>query len=57
MSGNDHAIRSDALARSYQELVSDMQLRDVDHGLTGTNRDRPGLRRARAACRAVTPWQ
>jgi DNA invertase Pin-like site-specific DNA recombinase len=29
----------------------------VDHGLTGTNRDRPGLRLARAACRAVTPWQ
>ena len=24
----------------------------VDHGLTGTNRERPGLREARAACRA-----
>ncbi len=24
----------------------------VDHGLTGTNRDRPGLRQAMAACRA-----
>jgi DNA invertase Pin-like site-specific DNA recombinase len=24
----------------------------VDHGLTGTNRDRPGLREAMAACRA-----
>jgi Resolvase, N terminal domain len=24
----------------------------VDHGLTGTNRDRPGLRLALAACRA-----
>ncbi len=24
----------------------------VDHGLTGTNRDRPGLREALAACRA-----
>jgi DNA invertase Pin-like site-specific DNA recombinase len=23
----------------------------VDHGLTGTNRDRPGLREALAACR------
>ena len=23
----------------------------VDHGLTGTNRDRPGLREAMAACR------
>jgi DNA invertase Pin-like site-specific DNA recombinase len=33
----------------------------VDHGLTGTNRDRPGLRLALAACRAgdtlaVTSW-
>jgi DNA invertase Pin-like site-specific DNA recombinase len=33
----------------------------VDHGLTGTNRDRPGLREAMAACRAgdalvVTKW-
>jgi len=25
---------------------------DVDHGLTGTNRDRPGLRQALAACRS-----
>ncbi len=24
----------------------------IDHGLTGTNRDRPGLREAMAACRA-----
>ena len=24
----------------------------VDHGLTGTNRDRPGLREALAACRS-----
>jgi len=24
----------------------------VDHGLTGTNRERPGLREALAACRA-----
>ena len=24
----------------------------VDHGLTGTHRDRPGLRQALAACRA-----
>jgi len=24
----------------------------VDHGLTGTNRDRPGLREAMAACRS-----
>ena len=29
----------------------------VDHGLTGTNRDRPGLREALAACRqGVTRW-
>jgi DNA invertase Pin-like site-specific DNA recombinase len=33
----------------------------VDHGLTGTNRDRPGLRLPLAACRAgdtlvVTSW-
>lgn len=28
----------------------------VDHGLTGTNRDRLGLREALAACREATPW-
>ena len=28
----------------------------VDHGLTGTNRERPGLREALAACWPVTPW-
>lgn len=28
----------------------------VDHGLTGTNRERPGLREALAACRPGTPW-
>ncbi len=28
----------------------------VDHGLTGTNRARPGLREALAACRPATPW-
>jgi hypothetical protein len=28
----------------------------VDHGLTGTNRDRPGLKLAMAACRAGTRW-
>ena len=28
----------------------------VDHGLTGTNRERPGLREAVAACRAGTRW-
>src|SRR3954454_25312947 len=27
----------------------------LDHGLTGTNRDRPGLREALAACRDGTP--
>src|SRR5688572_27811205 len=28
----------------------------VNHGLTGTNRERPGLREALAACREATPW-
>jgi DNA invertase Pin-like site-specific DNA recombinase len=28
----------------------------VDHGLTGTNRDRPGLREALAAAVRATPW-
>ncbi len=28
----------------------------VDHGLTGTNRDRPGLREALAACREGDTW-
>jgi DNA invertase Pin-like site-specific DNA recombinase len=28
----------------------------VDHGLTGTNRDRPGPRLALAACRAGDTW-
>jgi len=28
----------------------------VDHGLTGTHRDRPGLRQALAACRGATRW-
>jgi DNA invertase Pin-like site-specific DNA recombinase len=28
----------------------------VDHGLTGTNRECPGLREALAACRRATPW-
>ena len=29
----------------------------VDHGLTGTNRERPGLREALVACRPVVdPW-
>ena len=28
----------------------------VDHGFTGTNRDRPGLREALAACREGTRW-
>lgn len=26
---------------------------NVDHGLTGTNRERPGLREALAACRGI----
>ena len=28
----------------------------VDHGLTGTNRERPGLREALAACREGDTW-
>jgi DNA invertase Pin-like site-specific DNA recombinase len=28
----------------------------VDHGLTGTNRERPGLREAPAACRKGDTW-
>ena len=28
----------------------------IDDGLTGTNRERPGLREALAACRPGTPW-
>jgi DNA invertase Pin-like site-specific DNA recombinase len=28
----------------------------VDHGLTGCNRDRPGLREALAACREGDTW-
>jgi Resolvase, N terminal domain len=28
----------------------------VDHGLTGSNRERPGLRGALAACRDGVPW-
>ena len=34
------------------ELGVDLERIYVDHGLTGTNRDRPGLREALAACRA-----
>ena len=34
------------------ELGVDVERVYVDHGLTGTNRDRPGLREALAACRA-----
>ena len=34
------------------ELGVDVERIYVDHGLTGTNRDRPGLREALAACRA-----
>jgi DNA invertase Pin-like site-specific DNA recombinase len=43
------ARRSPPAARP--QLVGDDRIY-VDHGLTGTNRDRPGLRLALAACRA-----
>ena len=39
-------------ATDYTALGVDDARIDVDHGLTGTNHDRPGLRLALAACRA-----
>jgi len=45
--GQDLTAQRDALA----ELGVDPGRVYVDHGLTGTNRDRPGLRQALAACR------
>jgi len=45
--GQDLTAQRDALA----ELGVDESRVYVDHGLTGTNRDRPGLRQALAACR------
>ncbi len=47
-SGQDLTAQRDALAG----LGVDAERVYVDHGLTGTNRDRPGLREALAACRA-----
>lgn len=44
----DLTAQRDGLAR----LGVDAERIYVDHGLTGTNRDRPGLREALAACRA-----
>lgn len=46
-SGQDLTAQRDALLR----LGVDDERVYVDHGLTGTNRDRPGLREALAACR------
>ena len=43
----DLTAQRDALA----ELGVEPDRVYVDHGLTGTNRDRPGLRQALAACR------
>jgi DNA invertase Pin-like site-specific DNA recombinase len=37
---------------ALQALGFDPERIYVDHGLTGTHRDRPGLRQALAACRA-----
>lgn len=45
--GQDLTAQRDALA----DLGVDPDRVYVDHGLTGTNRDRPGLRQALAACR------
>ena len=44
----DLTAQRDALAA----LGVDVDRIYVDHGLTGTSRDRPGLRQALAACRA-----
>ena len=41
-----------AQRNGLSELGVDLERIYVDHGLTGTNRDRPGLREALAACRA-----
>ena len=45
--GQDLTAQRDALA----ELGVEPSRVYVDHGLTGTNRERPGLRQALAACR------
>jgi len=45
--GQDLTAQREALAT----LGVDAQRVYVDHGLTGTNRERPGLREALAACR------
>ena len=37
-------------------LGVDSERISVDHGLTGTNRERPDLREALVACRAATSW-
>jgi DNA invertase Pin-like site-specific DNA recombinase len=41
-----------AQRKALTDLGVDAEAIHVDHGLTGTNRDRPGLREALAACRA-----
>jgi DNA invertase Pin-like site-specific DNA recombinase len=46
--GQDLTAQSEALAA----MGVDPEALYVDHGLTGTNRERPGLREAVAACRA-----
>jgi len=46
--GQDLTAQRDALSR----LGVSAERTYVDHGLTGTNRERPGLREALAACRA-----
>src|SRR5215212_8138096 len=48
----NRATRSDRPAQGLHALGVGNDRIHVDHGLTGTNRDRPGLRLALAACRA-----
>ena len=48
----DLTAQRDALAA----LGVDPERIYVDHGLTGTSRERPGLRQALAACRGSGPW-
>jgi hypothetical protein len=49
---HQRATRSDRPAQGLHALGVGNDRIHVDHGLTGTNRDRPGLRLALAACRA-----
>ncbi len=50
--GQDLTVQRETLAA----LGVDPERIYVDHGLTGADRARPGLREALAACREVTIW-